>query len=86
MTTEEAKKHQDQMEADGWPLQFWYGTNCTKCCGVYPKLITHIGGNDDLCRYECEVCGRKTAAYSMPWLAEQAWNNGEFETAQARLF
>ena len=38
MTAEEAKKHQDQLMADGWDLSFWYGTSCTKCCGVFPKL------------------------------------------------
>ena len=75
MTAEEAKKHQDQLVAEGWDLGFWYGTNCTKCCGVYPKLDTHIAPNDD-CRYRCEVCGKKTANYSMPWLARDAWNNG----------
>ena len=85
MTAEEAKKHQDQIAADGWDLGFWYGTSCEKCCGVYPKLITGIMPND-LCRYECEVCGKKTEAYSMPWLAEEAWNKGHFATAQRRFF
>lgn len=75
MTAEEAKKHQNQLVAEGWDLGFWYGTNCTKCCGVFPKLDTHIAPNDD-CRYRCEVCGKKTAAYSMPWLARDAWNEG----------
>lgn len=85
MTADEAKKHQDQLEAEGWSLSFWYGTNCTKCCGVYPKLDAHIAP-DDRCRYRCEVCGKRTEAYPMPWQARDAWNEGRFETAQATLF
>ena len=76
MTAEEAKKHQDQLVAEGWDLGFWYGTKCEKCCGVYPKFENVYVSGEDLCRYECEVCGKKTAAYSMPWLARDAWNNG----------
>ena len=87
MTAEEAKKHQDQLVAEGWTLSFWYGVHCDKCCGVYPKLITHIGGQSrDLCRYECEVCGKQTEAYDMPWQAEMAWNSGNFKTTQGKLF
>lgn len=86
MTAEEAKKHQEQLVSEGWTLDFWYGTKCEKCCDVFPKLITHIPPNDN-CRYECEVCGKKTKAYSMPWLAEEAWNRGEFDEGdQLRLF
>ena len=83
MTAEEAKRHQDQLEAEGWPLSFWYGTRCSKCCGVYPKFVD---APNDNCRYECEVCGKTTADYSMPWLAWEAWNRGEFLTTQGRLF
>ena len=86
MTAEEAKRNQDQLIADGWDLSFWYGTWCEKCCGVYPKFISHIGGFDDLCRYECEVCGKTTKAFDMPWQARDAWNSGLFITTQGRLF
>ena len=87
MTGEEAKRNQEQLEAEGWNLGFWYGTHCEKCCGVFPKLITNVYVNgEDLCRYECEVCGKKTEAFTMPWLAEEAWNEGRFVTAQGRLF
>lgn len=85
MTADEAKENQNQLVADGWSLSFWYGTHCEKCCGVYPKIVTHIPPND-FCRYECEVCGKKTEAFPMPWLAEEAWNEGRFVTAQGRLF
>ena len=86
MTAEEAKKHQDQLVADGWSLSNWYGTKCEKCCGVYPKFVSVYKDGQDLCRYECEVCGKKTKAYSMPWLAEEAWNEGKFLTSQGKLF
>lgn len=85
MTAEEAKRNQDQIVAEGWTLSFWYGTDCKKCCGVYPKLIDQIPPND-FCRYECEVCGKTTEAYIMPWLARDAWNEGRFITAQRKLF
>jgi len=85
MTAEEAKRHQDQLVADGWTLGNWYGVHCEKCCGVFPKLITHIR-SEDLCRYECEVCGRRTADFEMPWQAQRAWNSGEFEITQGTLF
>ena len=86
MTAEEAKRNQDKIVAEGWSLDFWYGTNCEKCCGVFPKLISPIGGTLDLCRFECEVCGKTTEAFEMPWLAEKAWNEGRFVNAQGRLF
>ena len=85
MTKEEAKQNQDRI-AEHFDLGFWYGTNCEKCCGVFPKLITGIGGYADQCRYECEVCGKKTEAYDMPWIAGEAWNKGQFVIAQRRLF
>ncbi len=86
MTPEEAKANQERI-AENYNLGFWYGIHCAKCCGVYPKLITHVGGtNLDLCRYECEVCGKRTADFPMPWQAEEAWNRGEFQTMQGRLF
>ena len=86
MTAEEAKKYQDQIVAEGWDLGFWYGTKCAKCCGVYPKFVNVYTDGQDLCRYECEVCGKKTAVYSMPWLARDAWNNGKFVISQGALF
>ena len=85
MTAEEAKRLQDQLVAEGWTLDFWYGTWCEKCCGVYPKLIVGIPPYDN-CRYECEVCGKTTEVYSMPWLARDAWNEGRFITGQRKLF
>ena len=85
MTAEEAKQRQNSL-AEHFDLSYWYGIHCDKCCGVYPKLVSHIGGYDDLCRYECEVCGKKTGNYSMPWIAQTAWNDGKFMTTQGILF
>ena len=85
MTREEAKANQDRLEAEGYYLGFWYGTWCDKCCGVYP-IIRILIGPEDLCRYECEVCGKRTKAVSMPWIARDLWNAGEFLQEQIRMF
>ena len=82
MTPEEAKRNQDEI-SQHWNLSNWYGTRCEKCCGVYPKYVASYSGGS---RYECEVCGKTTEPYSMPWLAEQAWNEGWFVSTQGRLF
>ena len=85
MTKEEAKRNQEKI-AKYYNLGWWYGTNCNKCCGVYPKLIAHLEGFNDLCRYECEVCGTTTEAQEMPWQAEKEWNEGRFIAKQISLF
>ena len=84
MTEERAIKHQQEL-AQRTNIGWWYGTGCEKCCSVYPKLIIGIG-QDDSCRYECEVCGKKTKPYSMPWLAEEAWNNHEYDEKELKQF
>lgn len=77
MTATEAKANQDRIESRyglgglGW----WYGTKCKKCCGVYPKFMTKATDSPCNAYYECEVCGKKTDLYTMPWLAEEAWNS-----------
>lgn len=83
MTEAEAKANQDRI-AKHFNLGWWYGTRCKKCCGVYPKL-EHT---DDLlkCFYECEVCHKRTAPAKMPWIAEEAWNNGEVIGCQMDIF
>ena len=73
MTKEEAKANQDRI-AKHYKLCWWYGTNCRKCCGVYPKIVVrHIDNPKDV-HMECEVCGRKTSEHTMPYLAEEEWN------------
>ena len=84
MTREEAKANQDRL-AKHYQLSFWYGTNCEKCCGVYPKFKT-TDGLDTMCFYECEVCGKRTKKASMPWIAEQSWNRHEYVQDQIKMF
>lgn len=84
MTREEAIKNQEEI-AKNYELSWWYGTNCEKCCGVYPKFRTSTG-LDSYCWYECEVCGKRTENASMPWIAEREWNNGNFRETQISLF
>lgn len=81
MTAEEALKNQTEI-AEHYNLGWWYGTQCRKCCGVYPKLEA----GELHCFYVCEVCGKRTEPHSMPWLAREAWNNGEYFEGQVRLF
>ena len=75
MTEKQALKHQTEL-AKHYNLAWWYGTDCKKCCSVYPRLekTDTIRGE---CFYRCEVCGKRTKAYIMPWLARDAWNNNE---------
>lgn len=85
MTREEVKAKQDEIVASGFNLGHWYGTGCEKCCGVYPKFCTGTYPND-VCWYECEVCGKRTEAVTMPWIAKEKWNAGEFLEEQIRMF
>lgn len=86
MTKEEAKANQDRI-AKGYDLGYWYGTNCEKCCGVFPKFRTFgdLGGWTR-CYYECEVCGKRTDKFEMPHQAEKAWNDHEYISNQLRWF
>ena len=36
MNKAEAKANQDRI-ALNYKLEWWYGTHCEKCCGIYPK-------------------------------------------------
>lgn len=88
MTPEEAKAEQARI-AQHYRLEWYYGTDCTPCCEVYPKFKS-TRGPEDLCYYECPVCGKRTEGHSMPWLARDAWNRGETyrekESEQLTLF
>lgn len=86
MTAKEAKANQDRI-AKNFNLGWWYGVNCEKCCGVYPKLM--VSGNcNEFCYFQCEVCGKRTKKEVMPWVAEEAWNRHEWieEVRQLSLF
>ena len=87
MTIEEAKAEQARI-AQHYRLEWYYGTDCTPCCEVFPKFeANHSAG---YCWYECPVCGKRTAEHPMPWLARDAWNRGETfrekESEQLTLF
>ena len=87
MTEAEAKANQDRIIAKGYELGWWYGTRCKKCCGVYPKFKTKDTFDPCNAYYECEVCGRRTVKeYTMPWLAEEAWNRDEVTDPQLNIF
>ena len=84
MTRAEAVAEQERI-GRLYNLGWYYGTNCEKCCGVYPRFHD-IGSNArDSVYYQCDVCGKRTPAFSMPYLAEEAWNRGEWLTHQTRL-
>ena len=87
MTIEEAKAEQARI-AEHYRLEWYYGTDCVRCCEVYPRFkANHSTG---YCWYECPVCHKRTAEYSMPWVARDAWNRGETfrekESEQLTLF
>lgn len=84
MTKEQAKENQDRL-SEKYNLSYWYGTNCEKCCGVFPKF-KNTDASDCKCWYECEVCGKRTRKKSMPWEAEEAWNAHEYDEQQISMF
>lgn len=88
MMKEEALAKQEQIVASGYKLEWWYGTNCEKCCGVYPRLETEGNIACEDVFYVCEVCGKRTKGYVMPWLARDAWNRHEYKSdyTQMKLF
>ena len=85
MTIEEAKAKQEKIAQD-FNLSYWYGTWCDKCCEVYPKAEVEGNISNQDFYYICEVCGKRTRGYKMPWLARDAWNRGDFLPGQIRMF
>ena len=77
---------QREIAARGFNIAHWFGVRCDKCCDLYPRFRKEHSARE-LCWYECDECGRRTARFEMPWQAERAWNVGEFEfEGQRRLF
>lgn len=74
---EEAKRKQDDLVRRGFSLSHWYGVWCDKCCGVYPYSMICGHQADEKMFYQCEVCGKRTAEFDMPWQARDAWNAGQ---------
>lgn len=77
MTQKEAILKQNTLRRLGFPLGWWYGTDCRKCCGVYPEFISDVNGHG-LCAYRCPVCGKESSPAVLPWLARDAWNAGQY--------
>lgn len=73
-TAEEEKAYQEKL---GKLLSYYYGTNCKKCCGVYPAFFIE-GTFRDYGYYVCLVCGRESEHKVMSWMARDSWNNGEY--------
>ena len=70
----EIKAHQDSLDKNaGW----YYGTDCKKCCGVYPAFFTEQTF-DSKGYYVCLVCGKESKHEVMPWIAAREWNRGNF--------
>ncbi len=87
MTKSEAKAEQERLVKEGYNLAWWYGTDCDKCCDVFPKLMKEGNSTNDKCFYMCPVCGKRTESFQMPWIAEDAWNAGQFaEEQQTTIF
>lgn len=88
MTKEQAKKIQSSIQERGFDLSYWYGTDCKKCCEVFPKLMKAKKNDPVDVYYQCQVCGKRTVLFSMPWEARDAWNRDETygEKTQYSLF
>ena len=79
MTQREAMLEQQILELKGMDLGWWFGVRCEKCCGVYPRFMTR-DTNDKYhdAYYKCDVCGKQTDYYAMPWQCEEAWNKHQY--------
>ena len=58
MTQQEAMMEQKMIQIKGFNLGSWFGTNCEKCCGVFPRSCRR--DTNDKYRdvfYKCDVCG-----------------------------
>ncbi len=80
MTKEDAIMEQKLLQIKGFNLGHWFGTNCTKCCDVYPRFKHRFENGKELGLYECPVCGKHTAGETMPWISAEAWNSGKYES------
>lgn len=78
-------KHQKDL-GKRFELGWWYGTRCTPCEGVLPKILFEYKKGEERCYYECPVCGKRTESFQIPLQAEEAWNAGRFKTTQLKFF
>ena len=74
-SAEEEIEHQNGL---GKAIQFYYGLECKKCCGVYPAYFT-TDGFESRGYYVCLVCGKESKHGVMEHLARSNWNEGRYE-------
>lgn len=86
MTHDDAVNKQMELKIRGIDLGLWFGTDCEKCCDVYPRLVKR-DANDKYhdTAYKCDVCGKQTEWTGMWWQARDAWNNHEYQGAGVQL-
>ena len=86
MTKEDAIMEQKLLQIKGFNLGHWFGTDCEKCCDVYPRFVNR-NTNDKYhsCAYRCDVCGKQTEWTGMPWQARDAWNEHKYQGAGVQL-
>ena len=74
-STEDVKAHQDKLGKNaGW----YYGTDCKKCCGVWPKFFTDTDFSA-YGYYVCLVCGKESLHEPMPWQSRDDWNADRYK-------
>lgn len=82
----QAQNEQADLINKGMNLGWWFGTNCKKCHGVYPKIMNEGNTTNERVYFICEVCGKRTEGFQMPWIAEKEWNAGKFKQEQIRMW
>jgi len=86
MTQREAILEQKMMQIKGINLGWYFGTDCEKCCDVYPRLV-HRNVTDKYhdTAYKCDVCGKQTEWTCWSSTARDAWNKHEYMGAGVQL-
>ena len=74
-TSDEIKDHQKRL---GENASWYYGTNCVKCCGVYPSFQTEEN-MQMFGYYVCLVCGKESLHEPTPWQCRNDWNAGRYK-------
>jgi len=86
MTQREAMLEQRRLELSGFDLGWYFGTDCEKCCGVYPRFCTKdVNDRYHDSYYKCDVCGKQTDLWATPSQCAEKWNNHEYLGAGVQL-
>ena len=81
-TYEEIKAKQDKL---GKNAAWYYGTDCEKCCGVYPAFMTE-DSFENKGYYVCLVCGKESVHEPMSWIARDSWNAGRYKWKPSEFY